>query len=286
MLHRFPPAPADAGGPSFLTGKADVFAKLKIESVAGQRTVLMTGHTLIFVQKGAKLLHFTEGTVRVNPGEIFLLRKGIYVMAEYIDDGLDFEALMIFLPDRLLRKMAEHASVRVPDQQAPYLVFPSTPLINAFRNSFRTYFDHRPAGLEQLLPLRLQEIMHLLLDGPQGEKVGAFIRAAISEEPAHMDYIIQQYLFKPVSIEELADLCNCSLAKFKRDFQQRYQTSPRSWITRQRLVHAHMLLLRTSRQVADVALDCGFESTSHFIRLYKSRYGATPTAARAKMTIE
>src|SRR5882757_945731 len=98
MLYRFPPPPAEAADPTFLTAGSEIFAKLKIESKPGKRTVLVTEHMLIFVTKGVKLLHFAEETVRVSPGEVVLLRKGIYVMAEYVADGLDFESMMLFLP--------------------------------------------------------------------------------------------------------------------------------------------------------------------------------------------
>lgn len=79
MLHRFPPPP-DKADTSFIASKTETFAKLKTESLPNQRTVLMTGHTLIFVLKGVKLLHFPDMTVRASPGEVILLRKGIYVM--------------------------------------------------------------------------------------------------------------------------------------------------------------------------------------------------------------
>jgi hypothetical protein len=45
-----------------------------------------------------KRLHFGRQTVKAGPGQIILLKKDIYVMAEYIEEGLNFEALMVFLP--------------------------------------------------------------------------------------------------------------------------------------------------------------------------------------------
>jgi hypothetical protein len=153
-LHRFPPTPAEATDRSFLTGKSETFAKLKIESKAGTRTVLMTEHTLIFVTKGVKLLHFADRTLRVSPGELILLRKGIYVMAEYIGDGLDFEAMMLFLPVRFLRtlEVAGGGGRKEPDE--PCLVFPTTALVHGFKEGFREYFEHPPSNFEALLPLK------------------------------------------------------------------------------------------------------------------------------------
>lgn len=284
MLHRFPPS-ASAMDASFLTGNTGILAKLKQESSAGKRTVMMTEHTLIFVLKGVKLLHFAHETVRVSPGEVFLLRKGIYVMAEYIEDGLDFEAVMLFLPNKLLHTITtpDSTNITLPDDRC--LVFPTTTLVNAFKESFRQYFFEPPLYLQTLLPLKQQEILWLLLSGPQGRLVQAFIQGAIRAESSDIDHIVREYLLQPVSIAELAALSNCSLAKFKRDFQRRYKCPPRHWINQQRLHHARVLLQNTSKQVAEIALDCGFENTSYFIRLYKNCYGHTPSRERAKITI-
>lgn len=285
MLHRFPPPPS-ATDATFLTSATETFAKLKHESAAGKRTVLMTEHTLIFVLKGMKLLHFANETVRVSPGEVFLLRKGIYVMAEYIEESRDYEALMLFLPDKLLRSMAAQSrtNIALPDDRC--LIFPATTLVDAFKESFRQYFSQPPRHLETLMPLKQQEILWLLLSGPQGHLVQAFIHAALRAEPTDIDHIVREYLLQPVSVAELASLSNCSLAKFKRDFQHRYKCAPRQWINQQRLQHARMLLQNTSKQVAEITMDCGFESTSYFIRLYKSCYGNTPAQERAKITID
>ena len=313
MLSRFPPAATDTTNASFIKGSTEVYAKLKKESQTGQRTVLMTEHTLIFVTKGVKLLHLPDETITASPGEVILLRKGIYVMAEYFEAGLQFEAMMLFLPGKLLSAMAAHVS-RQPGSKQPRngqskpdtygegksnrqtsgqshldtprcLVFPSTPLLTGFKESFRQYFDNPPARFETLLPLKQQEILLLLLSGPRGPAIRSFIQSAVRSTPTDIDFIVKSYLLQPVTIADLASLANCSLAKFKRDFQQRYECSPRTWINKQRLAHARMLLQNTAMQVAEIAMECGFENTSYFIRLFKMEYGQTPSAERAAKPI-
>jgi AraC-like DNA-binding protein len=237
--------------------------------------------------KGIKLLHVGTETVKAFPGSVVLLRKGIYVMAEYIEEGLDFEALMLFLPDKTLRTFEGEGMLqkRKDGRYDHCVVFPVTDLIAEFRNGFRKYFESTPRNFEVLLPLKQKEILLLLMAGVHSDKVNDFICSAISTEEADIDYIVNTYLLRPVSVAELADLANCSLAKFKRDFQQRYGTSPRAWINSRRLEHAAMLLQNTSRTVGEVADECGFESTSHFIRLFRKEYGCTPGEQRAKLTI-
>ena len=260
-------------------------AKLKVEQKAGQRTVMMTAHTLIFVLKGVKLLHIGGETVQAHPGSVVLLRKGIYVMAEYIEPGLDFEALMMFLTDEVLVEMSTVHSRQSTVNTKPCVVFPMTALVVAFKNGVREYFNRKPDNLEGLMGLKQREILLLLMTGEYENAVKGFIRSAVGSEPGDIDYVVRQYLLQPVSVADLAELANCSLAKFKRDFQKQYGESPRAWINARRLEHATMLLQNTKQTVSEVADACGFESASHFIRMFRKAYSCTPGEHRAKMVM-
>jgi len=287
MLFRFPPLASTRNDPTFLSGEAGTFAKLKIESKAGKRTVLITEHTLIFVITGIKLLHFSDQTLKITPDSVFLLKKGIYVMAEYIEEGLAFEALMIFLPENTLKtfisKPFKYAGAQT---SSPYMVFPATRLIQDFKVQFREYFEHRSFNYDQLIPLKQREILTLLLASGFREQVLAFIGSAVSKDPQDMDALIQEYMLQPVTIAELANLCNRSVAKFKRDFQKRYNASPRAYINQRRLDHARMLLQNTDKLISEISTDCAFESSSYFIRIFKQEFGITPQRMRAKIAIE
>jgi len=287
MLFRFQPIPVDPGDPTFLTGDHAVYAKHKIETRPGKRTVLLTEHTLIFVVRGIKLLHFPGETVTAEPNSVILLKKGIYVMAEYFEDGLGFEAMMIFLPRKAVKEFIAGQMVETPAEKRdqPFLVFPANDLLTEFKEQYRGYFGRSFRGKEQLLSLKQQELLVLLANASHGQEAIRFLRSAITAEPEDLASVVKEYLLQPITLEEMAGLSNRSLASFKRDFQRHYKSPPRQWINRQRLEHARMLLDNTDGQVSDVALACGFESTSHFIRIFKKEFGDTPHVLRAKKAI-
>jgi len=287
MLFRFPPTPVDNNDRTFLSWNKTAFAKHKIEARPGKRTVFLTEHTLIFVINGIKLLHLPGETITAEPRSVVLLKKGIYVMAEYIEEGLAFEALMLFLPQRALKEFMDKQVLEKPVEKPDLscVIIPGNDLLEGFKEQYRSYFGRSFPGQEQLLSLKQQELLLLLLSSDHRQQVSQFIYSASHSAPEDLEFIVRNYLLQPVTLEELANLSNRSLASFKRDFQRHYQSAPRQWINRQRLEHARMLLDNTELQVSGIALACGFESVSHFIRIFKKEFGLTPLAMRAKKAI-
>jgi AraC family transcriptional regulator, exoenzyme S synthesis regulatory protein ExsA len=284
---RFPPVSPDPKDATFLIAKGEVFAKIKTETKAVKRNVFLTEHTLVFVNKGAKYLHFPDGTITVSKDNIVLLKKGIYTMAEYMEDGLNFEALMLFISNKVIQSLPykEAADINRNVTDRPFLIFPASELLQNFRDQVKQYFGRSFFEPEAFFANKQKEILLLLMASGHQATVNSFVHSILSNEPEDLDYTMQAYLLKPVTIPELANLSNRSLAAFKRDFQRRYQCPPRQWINRQRLAHAQLLLLNTTKRASEVATECGFENTSYFIRIFRMQYGYTPMSLKSKTAI-
>lgn len=287
MLFRFPPAPADSKDPSFLAFDTATYAKYKQVNRSGTRNVFLTEHTLVFTISGTKLLHLPGQVLDIGPNNIVLLKRGIYVMAEYLEHAKDFEALMLFLPVKTVREFVQQQKLELPKgkQELFYVVVPANELLAGFRDQYRGYFGKQLPDMERLLSVKVLELLLLLLATEERHSILTFLAALLQEEPEDLTFTMQTYLFQALSLEELASLSNRSLAAFKRDFQRQYHAAPRQWINQQRLEHARMLLQTTDQPVTDIALACGFESASHFIRLFRRAFGTTPQTFRAERTI-
>lgn len=286
MLLRFPSAFNQSGANVLLAGSTP-FARYKQASAAGKRTSFITEHTIIFVMQGHKLLHVEEQTHIAEAGQIVLMKRGIYVMSEFVPDGLNYEAMLLFFTDEFIKKFlhSHHLTTSQAIETPSNLVIPTNELLDGFKNQFLGYFGKTMDGLESILQLKMQELMLLMLAGPQKQQVLSFLQSIAFGQPLSIDYIVRKHLFQPLSLEELAKLSGRSLASFKRDFQQQYQCAPKKWINDQRLEHAKMELLHTGKQVSEIAMECGFENIPHFIRIFKQKYGTTPNSIRAKTAI-
>ena len=75
---------------------------------------------------------------------------------------------------------------------------------------------------------------------------------------------------------EIARKIGISTRQLERLFQKHLKVSPKKFAINQKLTKARNLLLQTEQSISEIALACGYESPSHFIRTYQSRFGVTP----------
>jgi transcriptional regulator GlxA family with amidase domain len=92
--------------------------------------------------------------------------------------------------------------------------------------------------------------------------------------------IMDLHIEDPLSCQQLAMTVNLSPRQLERLFRRHFDCTPGQYYLKLRLETARDLLRRTNRAVLDVAIACGFASTSHFTKCYRERYGCTPTEER------
>jgi AraC-like DNA-binding protein len=93
---------------------------------------------------------------------------------------------------------------------------------------------------------------------------------------------IDQNLTGKLLADKLAAVAKLSPGHFSRAFRQSTGKSPHQYITHRRVALAAELLERTSRALADIALEVGFADQSHFSRTFALVAGETPSACRRR----
>lgn len=92
--------------------------------------------------------------------------------------------------------------------------------------------------------------------------------------------MLDNFLFN-LKTEEFAKLCGRSLSAFKRDFREKFNTTPFRWIKSKRLEHAKVLLIQSDLNINQISYDCGFMNSSHFIKSFKEKYQLPPHKYRS-----
>ena len=113
------------------------------------------------------------------------------------------------------------------------------------------------------------------------ESVSAAFQTADSIKAAIA--FIQENYRSAVSVQQLAHAAGMSEGHFCRVFKQYTLKTPVQFINGVRLSHALELLTATNLRVLDIAMDCGFNSMSYFIEVFRTEYDATPLQYRKKL---
>ncbi|WP_028671199.1 GlxA family transcriptional regulator [Saccharospirillum impatiens] len=92
--------------------------------------------------------------------------------------------------------------------------------------------------------------------------------------------LMERNLEHPLSLRELAGRAGLSWRHLERLCARHLGCSPRDHYQQLRLEHGHRLLLATDQPVLDIALACGFASSSTFTRAFRRRYDLTPSRLR------
>jgi transcriptional regulator GlxA family with amidase domain len=101
----------------------------------------------------------------------------------------------------------------------------------------------------------------------EGRNVSPSIRRVLAFMEAHYD--------EPLSLAQLAGMCNRSLYRFATIFRQEVGLPPHQYLCRLRIQHAQSLL-RQGTPPMMAALESGFFDQSHLSRHFKRLCGVTP----------
>lgn len=124
---------------------------------------------------------------------------------------------------------------------------------------------------EFLIDLYAQEMMFKLITNAKTNKI-------ITENfnnPINLSTKIMKEKFKEkITISDIASELNMSVANFSSKFKKIMNISPNDYLTNIKLQEAKKLL--RTKNVTEVAYDLGYENISHFILLFKRKFGLTP----------
>lgn len=153
-----------------------------------------------------------------------------------------------------------------------------------FNISVNTLFDslkEKKPGYRFTVIGALYNFLGAVLDG----KLYTSLDASVSADKNHpklkkvLDYIKENYQF-PITLEDMAKHSSMSPKYFCSYFRSMTQKTPVEYLISYRIQQASKELLNTDNSVTDIALSCGFNDLSYFIKTFKLAKGITPAKYR------
>lgn len=127
-----------------------------------------------------------------------------------------------------------------------------------------------------------QEVMNMCLLTQRRQEADRQVASLAARLGTRHDKLLQAAAFLEARIEEDLDLDACathlnlSRRQIERLFQRYLNMTPVRYMNDLRLGRGRALLAETDMKVTEVAVACGYASTSHFSKSFKKKYGVSP----------
>lgn len=265
----------------------DLFGKLLFETIIlkppYKKPNLMPNEAcFLYILKGEYDAISETERLRVEAEESLLMKCGNYTCNMYPSQTSEtYQALAVhFYPDILLKiyenKLPDFLQQKLP-LQTGMSVLNSDILIRKYIEGILFYFQNPDLVTEEILILKLKEIILLLNQTKNAPAIRSILSNLFSPTTYSFKEIIKAHYYENISLEELAILNNQSLSTFKREFKKLYNTSPATYLREKKLEKSVKLLVSTDLRTTDIAYECGFTNVSHFSKVFKNKFGISPT---------
>ena len=236
----------------------------------------------VYVMTGKLKWNTQKAEYLVYSGEMIFVKKGGNIIEKYFDES--FCALLIFMPDDYIKNVArlEAQAFSKVRELATDSVIPIAldGTLHTYFQSLSSYFFRAEAPTAVLLELKFRELLLNIISSGEHQDVSAYFKSLFYSAKTSIEVIMEANYTYNLSLEKFAKLCGRSLTVFKNDFKEIYKCSPGRWLTQKRLEYACGLLLNSDKTINELILECGFENASHFTRVFKEKFGATPARYR------
>ncbi len=193
--------------------------------------------------------------------------------------------MMFFFPDDYIASLIHKTAEKLPlpeVRESPNSAMKVTvdEILETFFNSVMVYFkqDTPPPG--HMLELKFNELLYHILYGKQHRSLAAYFHSLADPSHATLIDVMESNFPFNLKMEEYARLAGLSLSSFKRTFEAIYNTTPGQWLTEKRIHYAEGLILNTTKTIQEIAFESGFKNHTHFIRVFKEKFGYSPQQYR------
>ncbi len=241
----------------------------------------LAAHALTLVLNGALQVEDLDGDITmVNKNQMILLPKGLYMISDIIPKNESFEAIVFFFDEEITDEFLINFEETQPEKI-------TTSLCIKYDQNLRLFVDallalYRGKHQNQFTKPKLLEFLHLISLSDHGQEFINRLQALKNRERKNIKVFMTDNFAKPLDIEDYAYLTGRSISTFRRDFKSKFGISPKKWLIEKRLEKAATLLKEKSDSITNIALQVGYENTSHFIKAFQKKFNTSPKQFQIK----
>ncbi len=240
-----------------------------------------------YILEGSVNSHSEEEYFHIKENEGVLMKCGNYIYERLPSNETGkCEIVAIYLYPDVLKKIYEKEipsflkNKKQLSTRFNMAHVKSNILIKKYIEGISFYFENPYLINEELLILKFKEIILLLLNTKDAPTIIEIMHNLYSPRSFSFKEVIEAHVFSSLTVSDLAQLTNRSLARFNREFKKTYKDSPANYLKDKRLDRAAELLVISNEPIASIAYDCQFNNISHFSSSFKAKYKISPSKYR------
>ena len=240
---------------------------------------------IIYTVSGERQIVRPEKNVLAKKGSLIFLGKSAFQQGKF--HGEDWQVIVFCIDDQYLQNFLIEFRSRLPQQAGPgysskevLFEISTTDTLDAFFYGLLPYFTQQTTPDETLIQLKLRELIFNILFDYANSHLLSFLNNRFNDRKSTFIHTMESNYMFNLSLNEFAKLTYHSLTSFKKEFAEIFMTTPGKWLVQKRLILACDILNGSEKTVAEIALEIGFESVTHFNRVFKERYAMPPLKYR------
>lgn len=247
---------------------------------------------IVYVEEGRAYVSINDKNVYGNKGDLIFIEKGAVHYIKSLDENnaLKFRTLVFnlsflclneenywqkqFISPLMNCNVMFRNLISQDDENYGKILSAYLSLLEAYKGK-ENYYQIRIISLFYNLFFEMLSGGHLVQRESKSRKNQKAMKQCLA-------YIDQNYK-EHISVGDLAAMINFSEDYFTHEFSEFMGKSPINYLNSVRLDKAKIMLNSSDKSIDDIAFDCGFQSTSYFIKLFKKQNGLTPLQYRKKI---
>lgn len=235
---------------------------------------------LAFVIDGKKIIHRPGKSWLMGEGTCHFFKKGAFNQELYLDEG--WRSMNFYIPDNYLKSLIKeyfkyYSGKSLVNQPSEHIVeLEVNEITRDFSQAMLASFMQQSPPSEEILEERFRELIFSILTNRNNQTLVSYLNGLADRQKTSLFETMEANYTYNLSLQEYAKITNRSLATFKRDFKRLFNTSPAKWLIDKRLDYAQLLINTTEKTISEIVFESGFENSSHFSRVFKEKFGASP----------
>ena len=238
-----------------------------------------------YLKDGEMSITSPTDNLSIHTGESVLLRCGNYFSdaIRKLPSQTTCEVYAVHLYPDILKELYKNEFpnfIRSQAHKSYIKKIENQSVITFFFQSLDFYFENPSLVTDDLLKLKIKELILLLLQTDNSEDIITLFSHLFNPRQADLFEVVQSHLYSAISVADLANLTGRSLSAFKRDFETQFNDTPANFIKEKKMEKALKLIQSTDLSVSEICYEVGFHDSSNFTKTFKKKYNQSPSEYR------